>query len=57
METDAITWLKFASGGIAFVEQMQAWEEINKSKRAGLWESQSGILVGKLTFWVRSFDL
>ena len=32
-------------------------EEINKSKRAGLWESQSGIWVGKLTVWVRSFEM
>ena len=29
----------------------------NKSKRAGLWESQSGIRVGKLTIWVRSFEI
>ena len=28
-----------------------------KSKRAGLWESQSGIQVGKLTIWVRSFEI
>ena len=27
-------------------------EEINKSKRAGLWESQSGIREGKLNIWV-----
>ena len=26
----------------------------NKSKRAGLWESEPGIRVGKLTIWVRS---
>ena len=32
-------------------------EEINKSKRAGLWESLSGIQVGKLTVWVRSFEI
>ena len=28
-----------------------------KSKRAGLWESQSEIWVGKLTIWVRSFEI
>ena len=28
-----------------------------KSKRAGLWESQLGIQVGKLTIWVRSFEI
>ena len=28
----------------------------NKSKRAGLWETQSEIRVGKLTIWVRSWD-
>ena len=27
-----------------------------KFKRAGLWEPQSGIQVGKLTIWVRSFE-
>ena len=31
------------------VEQTLASEEINKSKRGGLQESQSGIQVGKLT--------
>ena len=28
-----------------------------KSKRAGLWESQFGIQVGKLTNWVRLFEI
>ena len=32
-------------------------EEINKSKRTGLQESQSGIRVGKLTISVRSFEM
>ena len=34
-----------------------ASEERNKSKRVGLWESQSGMQVGKLTIWVRSFEI
>ena len=29
----------------------------NKSKKAGLWESQSAIRVGKVTIWVRSFEI
>ena len=29
----------------------------NKSKRAGLWKSQSEIRVGKVTIWVRSFEI
>ena len=33
----------------AIAEQMLASKEINKSKRAGLWESQSGIQVGTMT--------
>ena len=41
----------------AIAEQILASEEINKSKRAGLWESQSGIRVGKLTIWVGSFEI
>ena len=28
-----------------------------KSKSAGLWQSQSRIQVGKLTMWVRSFEI
>ena len=48
---------QFPNGGKAIAEQILASEEINKSKRAGLWESQSGIQVGKLTIWVRSFEI
>ena len=33
------TWSEFPNGGKAIVEQILASEEINKSKRAGLWES------------------
>ena len=57
METDTATWSEFHNGGKAIVEQMLVSEERNKSKRAGLWESQSGIRVGKLTIWVRSFEI
>ena len=51
------TWSEFSNGGKAIVEQILASEERKKSKRAGLWESQSGIRVGKLTIWVRSFEI
>ena len=53
METETTTWSEFPNGGKAIVEQILASKEINKSKRAGLWESQSRIQVGKLTIWVR----
>ena len=43
METETTTWSEFLNGVKAIVEQ--ATEEINKSKTAGLWESQSGIQV------------
>ena len=56
METET-TRSKFPNGGKAIVEQVLASEEINKSKRAGLWEPQSGIQVGKLVIWVRSFEI
>ena len=56
METETTTWSEFFNGGKAIVEQILA-SEINKSKRAGQWESQSGILVGKLIIWVRSFEI
>ena len=47
METETVTWSEFANGGKAIVEQILASEVRNKSKRAGPWESQSGIRVGK----------
>ena len=43
-------WSEFVE---QIVEQMIVSEERNKSKRAGLWESQLKIQVGKLTIWDR----
>ena len=56
METETTTWPEFPNRRKAIVEQILASEERKKSKRTGLWESQFGIQVGKLTFWVRSSD-
>ena len=39
------------------MEQLLALKKRNKSKRVGLWESDSGIRVGKLTILVRSFEI
>ena len=57
METGTTTWSEFPNGGRAIVEQIIASEEINKFKRAGLWESQFGMRVRKLTIWVRLFEI
>ena len=57
METETTTWSEFPKGRKAIVEQIVASEEMNKSKRAGLWESQPGIRVGKLTTRVKSFEI
>ena len=38
METET-TWSEFLNGGKVIVEQILVSGEINKSKRAGLWES------------------
>ena len=57
IETETLTWSEFPNGGKTIVEQTLASEEINKSKRAGLWELQSVILLGKLTIWVRLFEI
>ena len=43
MKTEATTWPEFPNGEKDIVEQILASEERNKSKRAGWWESQSGI--------------
>ena len=48
-------WRK-VNGGKGIVEKIPDSEDGNKSRRAGLRESQSGIQVRKLTIWVRSFE-
>ena len=40
METEKTTWLEFFNKEKAIIKQMLQLEEANKSKRAGLWESQ-----------------
>ena len=57
METEKTTWLEFSNLGKIIVEKILVSEEINKSKGAGLWESQWGICVGKLTIWIKSFEI
>ena len=57
METETTAWSEFHNGGKSIVEQILASEERNKSKRAGPWESQSGIWVRKLTIWVRPSEI
>ena len=49
METETTTWSEFPNGEKVLAEQILESEEINKSKTAGLWESQLGIQVWKLT--------
>ena len=56
MEIETTTWSEFPNEGKAIVEQILASEEKNKSKKAGLWEAQSGIQVGKSIIWVRTFE-
>ena len=57
METETATWSRFHNGGKAIVEEILASEKGNKSEKAGIWESQSGIRVGTLTIWVRSVEI
>ena len=56
-EFETTTWSEFPNGRKNVVEQILVSEEINKSKRAGVWQSQSEIHVEKLTIWVRSFEI
>ena len=51
-ETETTIWSEFSNGGKAITEQILASEEKNISKGTGLWQSQSGVQVGKLTIWV-----
>ena len=55
MKPETKTLSEFPNKGKAIVEQILASEEKNKPKTAGMWESQSGIWVGKLTILVWSF--
>ena len=57
METETTSWSEFPNRGEATAEQMLPSEERNQSERARLWESQSGIRVGKLTIGVRSLEI
>ena len=42
MANETTTWSELSDGGKAIVEQILVLEERKKSKKAGLWESQSG---------------
>ena len=52
METETTTQSEFPNREIAIVEQILASEGINKSKKAGLWESQLGIRI-KFSFFIK----
>ena len=49
METETSTRSEFLNGGKAIAEQILASEEINKYKRAELWDTQPEIWVEKFT--------
>ena len=55
METETNTWLDFPNGWKAIIEQILALEKINPKVQDC--KSQSGIQVGKLAIWVRSFEI
>ena len=57
METEMTKWSEFLNGGKTIVEQILTSKEKNKFKRAGLWESQSGIRVGKLTILAKPVEI
>ena len=57
IKTKTKTWSELPSGARTIVKQILASEEWNKSKKAGLWESQSEIWVAKLTIWVMSIEI
>ena len=70
MKRDILLWIWWRIIGNwdkNMIRISQWWESIaekilvpegrNKSKRAGLWESECGIRVGKLTILVRSFEI
>ena len=57
METETTHWSEFPNGRKAIVKQILVSEEINKSEREELWESQSLIWEEKLTLWVKLFEL
>ena len=56
MVIEKTIWSEIPNGGKGIVEQILTSEETNKSKRAGLWDSQSGIEVVNLIIWIRSFE-
>ena len=57
METEKTPWSKFPNQRKVIVEQILVSEGRNKFKKAGLWESQSRIRVGKWAIWVSLFKI
>ena len=57
IEIESTAWSEFANGIKATVKQMLGLEEINTSKKTGMWDSHSGIRVKTLTIWVRLFKI
>ena len=53
--TETATWSKFPNGSKGIVEQILVSED--SKEQTGLGESQSGIRVGTLIIWVRSFEI
>ena len=51
------TTLESPNEAKAIVEQILVSRERNESNRAGLWVSQSGVQLGKLTIWVSVFEI
>ena len=51
------TWLEFVNVRKTTVEEILNKARRIKSRRAGLWESQSEVRAGILTIQVRSFDM
>ena len=59
METETRTWSEFPNGGKAIVGQILASEKkkINPNEQDCENHSLGGIQVGKLTIWVRLFEI
>ena len=55
METEITTWSESLNEGQATLKQVLGSKELNKSKSAGLWASQSKFWEENLTIWRESF--
>ena len=57
METETTAWLEFLNGGKAIIEEIMGSKKKKKIQKSRTVRVTVGIQVGKVTLWVRLFEV